>query len=238
MLIFLFILNIFSAHSLAAELRLETGVYQTTSNRFNIPNPGGSRFGLKEETAKFYGRLQGTFPVSENGSVRLLVAPLTAKYDYQNSLASSFDGVTFPANTPLAITYQFDSFRLGYIYQFYKLERFRAQVGGVGKIRRAKIAVEGGGLAKTYSNVGFVPLLNVGFRWKFWQPLELHFDLDGAAAKQGRAFDGALELFYPIQRVDSGISLGVRVLEGGADNEKVNTFALFHYAFAALTISL
>ncbi len=233
----IFFLGFLSSSTWASEVRIETGVYQTVSNRFNIPNPGGSRFGLKDESAKLYGRLQGTFGVSENGSLRVLVAPLTAKYTYQNSLPSAFNGRTFPANTPLNITYQFDSFRLGYIYQFYRGERFRAQFGGVGKIRSAKISVDGGGVSETYDNVGFVPLLNFGFRWKFWRPLEIHFDLDGAAAKQGRAFDGALELFYPLSKSESGLSLGVRTLEGGADNEKVNTFALFQYAFAAFTLN-
>jgi hypothetical protein len=67
----------------------------------------------------------------------------------------------------------------------------------------------------------------------------LRFDLDGAAARQGRAFDGSLELFFPTAEwAEEGLSAGIRVLEGGADNSKVNTFALFQYAFLAFTKAL
>jgi hypothetical protein len=225
----------FSLSAQAAEIRLETGFFHTVSNRFNIPNPGGTRFGIKEENAKFYGRIQGSFPVSENGSIRILVAPLETGYTFQSSTASVFNGSTFPANTPLEVTYRFNSYRVGYIYEFFSGKNFQAQVGGVGKIRQAKISVNGGGVPNTYSNVGFVPLLNFGFRWAIWNPVELRFDIDGAAAKQGRAFDGSLELFYRLSKTGSGFSGGVRVLEGGAGNEKVNTFALLQYAFASFT---
>jgi hypothetical protein len=235
MKLLILLLSFFSIDSMASELRLETGFFHTVSNRFNIPNPGGTRFGIKEENAKFYGRLQGSFPVSENGSIRVLVAPLETGYSYQSSSASIFNGSTFPANTPLEVTYRFNSYRIGYIYQFYSGSRFQAQFGGVGKIRQAKISVSAGGIPNTYSNVGFVPLLNFGFRWILSNPLELRFDIDGAAAKQGRAFDGALELFYRLNKAGSGFSGGVRVLEGGAANEKVNTFALLQFAFASFT---
>ena len=65
---------------------------------------------------------------------------------------------------------------------------------------------------------------------------DFRFDLDGAAAKQGRAFDGSAELFYRADDRSSGISGGIRILEGGADNSKVNTFALLDYAFLAITV--
>lgn len=219
----------------ASDLRLETGVFQTISNRFNIPNPGGSRFGLKEEQLHLYARAQGTFSVSENGSIRFLIAPLQTDYAYQAGVPSTFDGISFPANSPLEVTYQFNSYRLGYLYRIYSNPTFQFRLGGIGKIRQAKISVSGAGTSKTYSNVGFVPLLHLDFQWQFWNPLELRFDLDGAAAKQGRAFDGSLELFYRLKENGTGFSGGVRVLEGGAGNEKVNTFALIHYAFASFT---
>lgn len=164
-----------------------------------------------------------------------MVAPLETDYETRNSLTTTFNGVTFPANSTLNVTYQFHSYRLGYLYRILSTNSFEARVGGVGKIRQAKISVSSGGLSSTYSNVGFVPLLNLGFRWAFWNPWEVRFDLDGAAAKQGRAFDGSLEVFYQMQKSGTGLSAGIRVLEGGADNEKVNTFALIHYAFASFT---
>jgi hypothetical protein len=223
------------ASAFGHEARLELGGYRTVSNRFNIPNPGGSRVSVSEDSLRFYGRVQGEFQVSDRGSIRVLVAPLQAEYSHTPSQALAYNGVLFPGGSNLDVTYRFNSYRLGYIHEFFHSETFRFRAGALGKIRQAKISIEGAGLRSTYTNVGFVPLLNVGAAWAFLDPLELRFDLDGLAARQGRAFDGALELFYRTQMDGSGLSGGIRVLEGGADNEKVNTFALIQYAFLAYT---
>lgn len=51
-------------------------------------------------------------------------------------------------------------------------------------------------------------------------------DFDGLAASRGRAFDIASQLAYPVSdRID--ISVGYRVIEGGADVEQVYNFAWF-----------
>jgi hypothetical protein len=217
------------------EARLELGGFKTVSNRFNIPNPGGSRVSVDRDALRFYGRVQGMLQISENGYLRLLVAPLQTDYEYRSTVATAFNGVTFAAGAPIKVTYQFNSYRAGYVHRFTISNSLRLQAGAIAKVRQAKIMLERGSQSSTYDNVGFVPLLNVGAIWKFANPMELRFDLDGLAAKQGRAFDGALELFYRTHQAGSGVSAGVRVLEGGADNEKVNTFALLHYAFLAYT---
>lgn len=234
----IFFLSLFllcSPKAFSHEVRLEGGAFKTVSNRFAIPNPGGSRVSVKNDSFRFYGRGQATFDVSENGSLRLMAAPLEAKYSYLTESALLYNGVTFPANTLVNVFYKFNSFRLAYIYKIPVSESFRLQVGGVGKIRQAEIALSGAGVQSSYKNTGFVPLLNVGFQWAIFDPWELRFDLDGAAAKQGRAFDGSLELFQRLDKEGSGVSVGVRALEGGADNTKVLTFALVHYAFLAFT---
>jgi len=228
-------LALFSPLSFAHEARLEAGVLETKSNRFNIPNPGGSRVLVKDSKAKVYARAQGTFQVSDSGFVRVLVAPLETKYKYNTATTLLYNGVSFPAGSNVDVVYQFNSYRLGYLYRFLSTDTFQMRGGLIGKIRQAKISLSGAGTTSTYKNVGFVPLFNLGFAWNFWSPLELRFDIDGAAAKQGRAFDGSLELFYGFNEEGSGLSLGARVLEGGADNTKVNTFALLHYAYLAAT---
>ncbi len=224
-----------AATAAAHEARLELGTFKTVSNRFNIPNPSGSRFSVESDSLKFYGRGQFLLQLSERGYLRLMVAPLSTDYEYQSVGVTVFNGVTFPASSNLRVSYRFNSYRLGYIHRFKLGESFSAQVGGVGKIRDAKITVASAGLSSSYDNVGFVPLLNVGLLWRAHEDWQLRFDLDGAAASQGRAFDGMLEVFRALDEKGSGISGGIRVLEGGADNEKVNTFALIHYAFLAFT---
>lgn len=228
-------LALLSNVSFAHEARLEAGALETKSNRFNIPNPGGSRVLVKDSKAKIYARAQGTFQVSDNGYLRVLVAPLETKYKYNTATTLLYNGVSFPAGSNVDVVYQFNSYRLGYLYRFLTTDTFQMRGGLIGKIRQAKISLSGAGVSSTYKNVGFVPLFNLGFAWKFWNPLELRFDIDGAAAKQGRAFDAAMEVFYQLNDEGSGLSLGTRVLEGGADNTKVNTFALLHYAFLAAT---
>jgi hypothetical protein len=59
-------------------------------------------------------------------------------------------------------------------------------------------------------------------------------DGDGLAAPQGRAEDVLAVL--TMQASDRiGFKLGYRILEGGADNDEVYSFALIHYAsFGAL----
>jgi len=65
-------------------------------------------------------------------------------------------------------------------------------------------------------------------------PISLTFEGDALAAPQGRAEDVALSLSYDITEKVS-FRLGYRLLEGGADNDKVYTFSLFHYAVAGLS---
>lgn len=228
--------SLFSAHANPPfEARLEGGVFRTISNRFNIPNPPGSRVSLKDTSANFYGRAEGFIPLSERGYLRVLVAPLNADYTFTPTNSFLFNGRTFAANTPLKVDYRFNSYRLGYLYRLPITETFRVQFGGTAKIRQARIRVTSANAESSYDNVGFVPLLSLGLAWKFYGPLSLRLEADGAAAKQGRAVDASGEIFYQSSETGSGISLGARLLEGGADNEKVNTFALVNYGFLAWT---
>lgn len=217
------------------EVRLEAGVYQTNSNRFSIPNPGGSGVFVQNKAPSAYGRLQGQLQIFENGFLKFVVAPLTAKYSQISDTPVLFNGATFAALSPVDVTFKFNSYRLGYIHRFGLSESFQLQAGVIGKIREAQIALSSGAVNSEYNDLGFVPLLNLGFRTKIGGPWELRFDLDGAAAPQGRALDGALEVFYQIQQTGTGISGGVRVLEGGAENSKVYTFTLIQYGFLAFT---
>jgi hypothetical protein len=63
----------------------------------------------------------------------------------------------------------------------------------------------------------------------------IDLDVDGAAASQGRAVDLAV-------RVEAQVSdhvalyLGGRVLDGGADNDEVNSFATFAYALGGVSL--
>ena len=63
--------------------------------------------------------------------------------------------------------------------------------------------------------------------------LVIHLHFDGLAAPQGSAYDGALELrLAPFEKIH--FSLGARILGGGADNDKLKTFAQFNSYTASL----
>ena len=60
------------------------------------------------------------------------------------------------------------------------------------------------------------------------------FEGDALAAPQGRAEDVLIAATYPLSDRFK-ILAGYRILEGGADNDEVYTFSLFHYAAFGLS---
>jgi hypothetical protein len=58
---------------------------------------------------------------------------------------------------------------------------------------------------------------------------------DALVGPQGRAEDVLLALIYDIAP-STKLFAGYRVLEGGADNDEVYTFSLFHYAVAGMEV--
>ena len=61
-------------------------------------------------------------------------------------------------------------------------------------------------------------------------------DGDALAAPQGRAEDVLSAVAYQISDKFK-IKAGYRILEGGADNDEVYTFSLFHYATLGIMIN-
>ena len=72
--------------------------------------------------------------------------------------------------------------------------------------------------------------------WKPYEKFGILLEGDALAAPQGRAEDVLVAATYRLtNRV--GLKAGYRLLEGGADNDEVYTFSLFHYAAVGLTIA-
>jgi hypothetical protein len=104
-----------------------------------------------------------------------------------------------------------------------------------GKIRDAETSLYGAD-ARRKTNVGFVPLVNVHVAWRPNNgAFGILLDVDALAAPQGRAEDVLVAATW---RPRDGLELrvGYRMLEGGADNAEVYSFAWLHYAVAALWI--
>ena len=107
-------------------------------------------------------------------------------------------------------------------------------LGFTAKIRDAQIALSSEGLYSEKNNVGFVPIINFRLLWNVNDQFGLLLEGDALAAPQGRAEDISLAATYKLSD-KLRVRLGYRILEGGADNDEVYNFALFHYALAGIS---
>ncbi len=93
------------------------------------------------------------------------------------------------------------------------------------------------GITAEKSNVGFVSIINFRLFWHSYEKLGFLLEGDALAAPQGRAIDVLFAASYKLSN-RLGIEAGYRILEGGADNDEVYTFALFHYLSVGVSYTL
>lgn len=221
-------------------LDLEAGYVIPGYNDVAIPGDSGTRFSLTDdldadETMAF--RLRCGHAFAEKHWVAILVAPLTMESHGTLDENVAFNGMAFPAGTPVDATFRFDSYRAIYRYGFHTSDTWQCSVGGALKVRDAAITLEGGGLESEKDNTGVVPLLSFNITWTPAERLSLLVDGEALAAPQGRAEDVLFAAQYDVnQRL--ALKTGYRVLEGGADNDEVYTFSLFHYFIVGAVLSL
>ena len=210
----------------------ESGAVFSGYNNVSIPGNTGTLFSLKNDLnaqAKAFFRLRAGYTINSRHTISLLYAPLTVNSTGSTSKQINFNGKVFPSNTPLNARYKFNSYRATYRYDFVKKPKFELGLGFTAKIRDAEIALTGGGLAASKKNVGFVPIVNFRLYHVINNKFGLLLEGDALAAPQGRAEDVLLAGTYKFSDNLQG-RIGYRILEGGADNDEVYNFALFHYA--------
>jgi len=212
-------------------LDLETGLVVPGYCDVRIPGDGGTLFSLTDDlstgSAAFL-RLRAGFRPHPRHTIFALFAPLTRAGSGQLDKPIDYNGLTFPADTPLESIYRFNSYRLTWRYGLKEGERWRVGLGLTAKVRDAFIQLSGGGQTTKNANVGFVPLLNFFLEWRLSPGFRLLLEGDAAAAPQGRAEDVQLAIVYQ-KNEKWEWRVGYRILEGGADNDRVYNFALFHY---------
>lgn len=220
-----------------ATLDLETGVVFTGYNDVQIPGDQGTRFSLKDQLTpdtEFFYRLRFSYTIKSRHTFSLLYAPLEAESEGRVAKDILFDEIVFLANSQLNGKYKFNSYRLTYRYDIVKKPKVEFGLGLTAKIRDAKISMASEGLYAEKDNVGFVPLINFRLLWNINDQFGLLLDGDALAAPQGRAEDISLAATYKLSEKLS-VRLGYRILEGGADNDEVYNFALFHYGLAGIS---
>jgi len=232
-----FVITVYSMVWADFEIDLESGAVFTGYNNIRIPGDQGTKFSLKddlESDIEPYLRLRLNYSFNPKHHISLLFAPLTVKAKGKVNRDLDYKGEIFPANTSLKSIYQFNSYRISYRYDFVNREKVTFGIGFTAKIRDAKISIENDTLKTEKENVGFVPILNFKLNWQLRQLWWIIFEGDALAAPQGRAEDVALSLYHQF-RENLGFRIGYRLLEGGADNDEVYTFSLFHYAAFGLS---
>jgi len=236
----LFVISFCGIASLAngqANVDMESGAVFTGYNNVRIPGDAGTLFSLKTDlnakTIAFI-RVRAGYTIKSRHTISLLYAPLTVKSNGSTNKQINFEGVTFPSNTALNASYKFNSYRITYRYDIVKKPKFEFGLGFTAKIRDAEIALHSQELAASKKNVGFVPIINFRLNWKMNDKIGILLEGDALAAPQGRAEDVLLAGTYKFSD-QFLVRFGYRILEGGADNDEVYNFALFHYASIGLS---
>jgi hypothetical protein len=231
--------TLLAAPAAPGEIRasLEGGAAWQTRNDFRIPGDGGTLVELAEyekgPVPAFRATL--TWDVTPRQSLRLLAAPLRVETTFVPDGPIDFQDLTFPAGQPTDATYVFDSYRLTWYWRFPPGEKWSFRLGATLKVRDAEIGLAGAPGSSTKDDLGAVPLLYAYARYQATDRFALELEADALAAPQGRAEDVSLKgVFRVSDRVE--VDLGYRLLEGGADNDEVYTFAFFHYAVAGLRV--
>lgn len=209
----------------------EFGLVFSGRNDTRIPGNGGTKLSLVDDLstppAPVF-RVRVGYRLAERHFITALYAPLSVTARGTLDRDISFMGATYPAGSPAAAVYRFDSYRLTYRYSFIRREGLDVAGGFTAKIRSAETSLYGIE-ARRKTNTGFVPLLNVHAAWRPHNgAFGVLFDADALAAPQGRAEDILIAGTW-VAREGVELRVGYRMLEGGADNSEVYSFAWFHY---------
>ncbi len=209
-------------------VEVEATRWQSRLNEVRKPASGGTTFefgNLLGTEPVWAARLTASWDLGPKHGIRILLAPFEAMGTGTFPGPVTFQGKLFRANQPTEGLYRFNCWRATWRYTWIATEGWTVKVGATAKVRDAKVQLRQGGITETTSNVGFVPLAHIFIERRFLPNLSAVFETDALAAPQGRAVDAAMLLRWKLnQRIHA--DLGYRILEGGADNKELYTWAL------------
>ena len=219
------------------DVNIEGGYAFCGYNDIQIPGDIGTKYSFCDDleyNPQVYGRLHLGYKFNEKHYVFATLAPFTVKAEGTLDKTLNFDGSYFPAGDKLTSYYNFNSWRLTWRYTMIDQSRWKFALGFTAKIRDAYISVENTNGKEEFSNVGFVPIIHFMANYQISDKLGMNLTGDALAAPQGRAEDVRFSAYYLLQDKIK-LDLGYRILEGGADNDKIYGFALFHYLSMGLS---
>ncbi|MFZ5785247.1 MAG: hypothetical protein ACOY3Y_02290 [Acidobacteriota bacterium] len=215
---------------------LEAGAVWQARNDFAVPGDGGTLVRLADRGPESAFRATLLWDLGPRWTLRVLAAPLRLSQDTVPAGEVSFEEATFPAAERIRVDYRFDSYRASLVRRFDDGDGLSYRLGATLKVRSAEIALAGSGARASKTDLGVVPLLYGGVRWQGKNGVAVDAEFDGLAAPQGRAVDASVRVEAPLGRGVRGFA-GARVLDGGADNDDVFSFATFGYGFAGVRLS-
>ena len=112
-----------------------------------IPGDTGTLFSLTDDfstSSSLFVRLRAEFRLHPRHTLMVLFAPLALVGVGSVDSPLDYNGLTFPANTPLDSVYRFNSYRLSWRYGLKEGERLRIGLGLTAKIRDAGVEITGG----------------------------------------------------------------------------------------------
>jgi len=215
---------------------VENGAAVSGYNDVRIPGDSGTRFSMTDDLAsdtEYFWRVRADFRFAPRHVLSGLVAPLTIRSSGTFGAPVDFAGATFAPGVPTDGTWTFNSYRVTYRYEPFRGSNWMFGFGATVKVRDAVIRLESGGTSAEKTDLGVVPLVNFKFERRLGRTTSLLVEGDALAAPQGRAEDVFAGLVIDAGRQWS-IKAGYRLLEGGADNDEVYTFAAVHYIAAGV----
>jgi len=210
----------------------ENGAVFSWYNDVRIPGDTGTTFSLTDDLTSdttYFWRVRVDFRVAKKHVLSGLAAPLEIHSSGSFNRPVSFAGETFAPGVMVTGRYMFNSYRFTYRYEFLDKGGWRFGIGVTGKVRDAATTLTATGTYAEKLNVGFVPLVNFKLERDLGKKAVFRFEGDALAAPQGRAEDIFAGILVPLNK-NITLKAGYRMLEGGADNDEVYTFAGFHYA--------
>jgi hypothetical protein len=221
------------------DLFIEVGGLWQHRNDVQVPAATGTRIGFDHfnQGPFLHYRLEGYLRISPKTALRWVYAPAEFEVSGRADEVIVFNGESYSDTEDVTVNYKFNSYRFSYIHSFWGFGDDQLNLGFTAKIRDAQVTFSQPGVSSSYGNnmLGFAPLVYFEYQKPLGENWKFNLTMDAAAAPQGRAIDAAFKFRRSIRK-GSSLGLGIRSFEGGAENDKVYSFAWFNYVVLELKI--
>lgn len=239
-IVILFVLFLCSQAQAQWRLEAESGLAFQAYNDVRIPNTSATTFSFTDDF-ELQGpviplRLRLGYTFAEKNHLVVLYAPLAIRYEGPAPFDIQFQQTLFTEGQFIDGFYKFNSYRLTYRRDVLLTGRWTLGLGFTAKIRDARVQLSSNGLMDRKDDLGIVPLLHLyaAYQLNGWSAI---MEGDGLAGGPGRAFDLFLGISIPLSE-SLALNAGYRLLEGGANVNKVYNFTLVNAVAAILVWKL